>query len=291
MLFNKIGFIGLGLMGFPMAKNLIAAGYEVHITKHSDSKASFDRINELIALGGKNESNIIELVKGVDIIISILPADKEVRDVYLNKEVLNAIQKDTIILDMTSCSASTIIDVERYYSEKGIRVLDAPVSGGVGGAQKGTLTIFGAGDKDTFDKVEDVLKCLGTNIYYIGSLGKGKVLKSINNMMSSINTLATIEGFQIARKHGIDFDIMHEVIKTSSGNSIAFEMKGHKIYNKDYEPGFKLNLMRKDIKIALDSIEESSLPIAQLTYDMFLKATEYDQLDFTSISRLYNSED
>lgn len=291
MLFNKIGFIGLGLMGFPMAKNLIAAGYEVHITKHSDSKASFDRINELIALGGKNESNIIELVKGVDIIISILPADKEVRDVYLNKEVLNAIQKDTIILDMTSCSASTIIDVERYYSEKGIRVLDAPVSGGVGGAQKGTLTIFGAGDKDTFDKVEEVLKCLGTNIFYIGSLGKGKVLKSINNMMSSINTLATIEGFQIAEKHGIDFDIMQEVIKTSSGNSNAFEMKGYKIFNKDYEPGFKLSLMRKDIKIALDSIEESSLPIAQLIYDMFLKATEYDQLDFTSISRLYNSED
>ena len=278
-------------MGFPMAKNLIAAGYEVHITKHSDSKASFDRINELIALGGKNESNIIELVKGVDIIISILPADKEVRDVYLNKEVLNAIQKDTIILDMTSCSASTIIDVERYYSEKGIRVLDAPVSGGVGGAQKGTLTIFGAGDKDTFDKVEEVLKCLGTNIFYIGSLGKGKVLKSINNMMSSINTLATIEGFQIAEKHGIDFDIMQEVIKTSSGNSNAFEMKGYKIFNKDYEPGFKLSLMRKDIKIALDSIEESSLPIAQLIYDMFLKATEYDQLDFTSISRLYNSED
>ena len=291
MLLNKIGFIGLGLMGFPMAKNLIAAGYEVHITKHSDNKASIERINELIALGGKIESNIIEIVKDVDIIISILPADKEVREVYLNKEVLNAIQKETIILDMTSCAASTIIDVEQYYSEKGIKVLDAPVSGGVTGAQEGTLTIFGAGNKVAFDKVEDILKCLGTNIFYIGDVGKGKVLKSINNMMSSINTLATIEGFQIARKHGIDFDIMQEVIKTSSGNSVAFEKKGHKIYNKNYEPGFKLNLMRKDIKIALDSIEESSLPIAQLTYDMFLKASEYDQLDFTSISRLYNSED
>lgn len=288
MLINKIGFIGLGLMGFPMAKNLIDAGYEVHITKHSDNKASIEKIDALIALGGKIESDIIELVKDVDIIISILPADNEVREVYLNKEVLNAIQKETIILDMTSCSSSTIIDVERYFSEKGIRVLDAPVSGGIGGAQKGTLTIFGAGDKDTFNNVENVLKCLGTNIYYIGSLGKGKVLKSINNMMNAINTVAVIEGLTVAKENGIDLEIMHDVITHSSGSSNSLEKKFDKIINNDYEPNFKLKLMRKDVKIALDSVEDSYLPLAQLVYGMFLKATEYDQLDFTSISKLYN---
>lgn len=290
MLLNKIGFIGLGSMGFPMAKNLLAAGYEVNITRHSDNQSSIDRIDALIVLGGAFESSIVDVVKDVDLIISILPADKEVREVFLNKEVLDAVQKKAIILDMTSCSASTIIDVERYYSEKGIRVLDAPVSGGIGGAQKGTLTIFGAGDKDTFDEVDDVLKCLGENIYYIGSLGKGKVLKSINNMLSAINTVAVIEGLTVANQHGIDLEIMQDVITHSSGGSNSLEKKFDKIRNNNYEPNFKMSLMKKDVKIAIDSAENSNLPLAQLVYNMFVNAAEFDDLDFTSISQLYKAK-
>jgi 3-hydroxyisobutyrate dehydrogenase len=287
MLIKKIGFIGLGSMGFPMAKNLLDAGYQVHITKHSDNKKSMDRIDALIALGGKYKSNIVEVVKDVDLIISVLPADKELREVYLNKEVLDAVGEKTIILDMTSCSASAIIEVEKYYLEKGTRVLDAPVSGGIPGAQKGTLTIFGAGDKDTLDEIQEVLKCLGEKIYYIGSLGKGKILKSINNMLNAINTVAVIEGLAVANQNGIDLEIMYDVITNSSGSSNSLEKKFNKIRNNDYEPNFKMSLMKKDIKIAIDSGGNSTLPIAELVYNMFKEATEYQDLDYTSISQLY----
>jgi len=287
MLIKKIGFIGLGSMGFPMAKNLLAAGYQVHITKHSDNKKSMDRIDALIALGGKYKSNIVEVVKDVDLIISVLPADKELREVYLNKEVLDAVGEKTIILDMTSCSASAIIEVEKYYLEKGTRVLDAPVSGGIPGAQKGTLTIFGAGDKDTLDEIQEVLKCLGEKIYYIGSLGKGKILKSINNMLNANNTVAVIEGLAVANQNGIDLEIMYDVITNSSGSSNSLEKKFNKIKNNDYEPNFKMSLMKKDIKIAIDSGGNSTLPIAELVYNMFKEATEYQDLDYTSISQLY----
>jgi len=287
MLIKKIGFIGLGSMGFPMAKNLLDAGYQVHITKHSDNKKSMDRIDALIALGGKYKSNIVEVVKDVDLIISVLPADKELREVYLNKEVLDAVGEKTIILDMTSCSASAIIEVEKYYLEKGTRVLDAPVSGGIPGAQKGTLTIFGAGDKDTLDEIQEVLKCLGEKIYYIGSLGKGKILKSINNMLNAINTVAVIEGLAVANQNGIDLEIMYDVITNSSGSSNSLEKKFNKIKNNDYEPNFKMSLMKKDIKIAIDSGGNSTLPIAELVYNMFKEATEYQDLDYTSISQLY----
>jgi len=290
MLLKKIGFIGLGSMGFPMAKNLLAAGYQVHITKHSNNQKSIDRIDALIALGAKLESSIVEVVKDVDLIISVLPADKEVREVYLNKEVLDAVKTEAIILDMTSCTASAIIDVEKYYSEKGIRVLDAPVSGGIGGAQKGTLTIFGAGDKDTFDEIDDVLKCLGEKIYYIGSLGKGKILKSINNMLNAINTVAVIEGLTVANQNGIDLEIMYDVLTNSSGSSNSLEKKFDKIRNNDYEPNFKMSLMKKDVKIALDSVKNSTLPVAELVHKMFVNASEFGELDYTSISQLYKTK-
>jgi len=290
MLLKKIGFIGLGSMGFPMAKNLLAAGYQVHITKHSNNQKSIDRIDALIALGAKLESSIVEVVKDVDLIISVLPADKEVREVYLNKEVLDAVKTEAIILDMTSCTASAIIDVEKYYSEKGIRVLDAPVSGGIGGAQKGTLTIFGAGDKDTFDEIDDVLKCLGEKIYYIGSLGKGKILKSINNMLNAINTVAVIEGLTVANQNGIDLEIMYDVLTNSSGSSNSLEKKFDKIRNNDYEPNFKMSLMKKDVKIALDSVKNSTLPVAELVHKMFVNASGFGELDYTSISQLYKTK-
>lgn len=278
-------------MGFPMAKHLLDAGYDVYTTGHSNSKASLERIDAFKVMGGKVESNIIDAVKHVDIIISILPADKELREVFLNKDILNAISSETIIIEMTSCSSNTITEMESYYSKKGIRILDAPVSGGAIGAQNGTLTIFGSGDKELLEEVEDILKCFATNIYYIGSLGAGKTLKSINQMMNAINTVATIEGLIIAKEEGIDFDIMYDVIKNSSGNSNAFEKKFHKIIDKNYEPGFKMSLMRKDVKIALDSVDDIHLPLTQLTYDLLLKGKEYDQLDYTSISRLYIPED
>ena len=202
-------------MGFPMAKHLINSGYELIVAKHSNKQESLDRLNELEALGAIIKDNIIEVPIDTDLIISILPTDAEVRSVFINEEFHNNIKGNTVILEMTSCNSEIVMELEKYY-------LDKPVSGGVIGAVNGTLTILGSGDKEVYDNLIEILKVLGKNINYVGKLGAGKTLKSINQMMIAINTLGVIEGYYLAKEHGVDFDIMYNVIKDSSGNSYAF---------------------------------------------------------------------
>ncbi|MBU5255048.1 NAD(P)-dependent oxidoreductase [Tissierella praeacuta] len=287
MFIKKIGFIGLGAMGFPIAKHLLKHGFEVHVAKHSSKKESLDRIKELEMLGAKNKKSISEIPMGVDMVISILPSDKEVESVLLDEAFFNNIKTDSIILEMTSCSPETVIKVEEYYRSKNVKVIDAPVSGGVKGAINGSLTIFGSGNEEIFNEIKEVLDVFGQNIYYIGKLGAGKTLKSINQMMIAINTMGLIEGFSVAKKQGIDLNIMQDVISQSSGNSYSLNRYLHKLEQEDFEGGFKLSLMRKDIKTAIDSVDDIPLPFTNLVYDLFLMTKKYDDMDFIAISKLY----
>ncbi|WP_313756109.1 NAD(P)-dependent oxidoreductase [Tissierella sp.] len=288
MSIKKIGFIGLGAMGFPIAKHLLEHGFEVHIARHSSKKESIDRIKELEFLGAKDKKSISEIPIGVDMIISILPSDKEVESVLLDEAFFNNVKTDTIILEMTSCSPETVIKVEEYYMSKNVKVIDAPVSGGVKGAINGSLTIFGSGNEEVFNEIKEVLYVFGKNIHYIGRLGTGKTLKSINQMMIAINTMGLIEAFSVAKKQGIDLNIMQDVISQSSGNSYSLNRYLHKLGQEDFEDGFKLSLMRKDIKTAIDSVDDVPLPFTNLAYNLFLMTKEYDDMDFIAISKLYN---
>lgn len=290
MEFKNIGFIGLGAMGFPIAKHLLKSGYSLNIAHHSQNADSIKRITKLESLGAHVKENINEVPIGADLIITILPGDNEVKSVLINKEFAQNISEGAIILDMTSCSPGSIIEVDNYYRDKNIHVIDGPVSGGVKGAVNGTLSIFGSGEKELFNKIEKVLKSFAKNIHHVGSLGAGKALKSINQLMIGINTFGVIEGFLLANKHGIDIEIMKEVIENSSGNSYAFKNYLERLVKEDFEPGFKLSLMRKDLRIALESSRDIPLPIANLVYNLLLMGREFDDSDFSSISKIYFNE-
>jgi 3-hydroxyisobutyrate dehydrogenase-like beta-hydroxyacid dehydrogenase len=288
---KNVGFIGIGNMGFPMAKHLLEAGYKVNISKHSNREESLKRIKVLGDLGANTVDEIYEIPLGVDLIITILPTDKEIREVLLNEEFYNNVGKDTMILEMTSCSPDVVMEVEEYYRRKDVKVIDAPVSGGVKGAVNGTLTIFGSGEESTFKDIEKVLDVFSKKVYYVGALGSGKTLKSINQIMIAMNTLGVIEAFSVANKNNIDLDIMNEIIRESSGNSYAFQGYFNKIRNEEFEDGFKLKLMRKDLNTALKIGEDLPLPVSNLIHEMFLMGKKYDELDFSSISKLYNLKD
>lgn len=287
---KKIGFIGLGAMGFPMAKRLLNAGFEVHVAKHSNKNLSIQRIKELKDMGAIIQDNFPNIAKSVNVIITILPADKEVKAVLLNNEFYKNVGNGSILLEMTSCTAETIMEVEKEYLKKGVKVIDGPVSGGVLGAENGKLTVFGSGDQEVIDSIAMILDVIASTVYNVGELGKGKTLKAINQMMVAINMMSVMEGFLIATKQGIDYDTMFDVIRKSSGNSYAFERTFKNLVEEKYDAGFKLSLMRKDLKIALDSIDDIPLPFANLLYNIYLMGQEYDDYDYSKIIKLYTGK-
>jgi 3-hydroxyisobutyrate dehydrogenase-like beta-hydroxyacid dehydrogenase len=289
MQINRIAFLGLGAMGFPMVNRLCDAGYQV-LTAPFTRDPRYDDIKKAEYLSKKGviiKNSFAEAICGADLIISILPEDKQVLEVYLNSSFINNVKHGAVILEMTSCSPKTVYELIARYKEKGVYILDAPVSGGVSGAQDGKLTIFGSGEKEVFYKLRKPLEVFAENIYWVGEAGSGKALKAINQMLAAVNMVALAESFQIAKKLGIDFEIMFEVIKKSAGNSYVFERKFKNLVNNNFLAGFKLNLMRKDLRIALDSALGLKLPLSRLAYKEYESAKEYDDFDYSAISKLY----
>lgn len=289
MLIKKIGFIGLGEMGYPMALRLCGAGYDIHTAQHSNKKASLNKIENLRNKGAIIEDDFSQVAKIADLIITILPADNEVKEVLLSDGFFNNVKEDAIIMDMTSCSPDTIKEVGNMYSSKGIRIIDAPVSGGVSGAEKGTLSIFASGNEDDVFEIRKVLEVLGTKIFYVGELGKGKAIKSVNQIMVAINTIGFIEAYNLAVKQDLDLDMVYDIIKESSGYSNIFDRKFKKLITEDFDNGFKLKHMRKDIKVALDSSGDTPMLFSNLIHELLLMGKDYDELDYTSISKLFKN--
>lgn len=281
---ESIAFIGLGNMGFPMAQRLCKAGFSVRTVVHRNA----EKAQQLTAENATIANTLAEAVQGVDLVITILPQDEEVKEVLLDQEVYRTItgKASTIIMEMTSCSPQTVQKVGEEYSKAGIRVFDAPVSGGTAGAANGTLTIFGSGDPALMDELKPVLEVLAAKVYHVGKLGAGKALKAINQMMAAVNMITVAEGLALAEKEGINPDLMYDVIKESSGNSYVFEKKFNNTASGNFAAGFRTALMRKDLGIALSLGEGLELPLAKLAYEYYLKAGAYDQLDYSAVAKL-----
>lgn len=281
---KSIAFIGLGNMGFPMAKRLCNAGFSVRTAVHRNVAKS----EQLAAENGIIADTVAEAVRGVDLVITILPQDEQVKEVLLDPEVYQAIvgNSSTIIMEMTSCSPQTVQEIAEEYSKKGIRVFDAPVSGGVAGAANGSLTIFGAGDPALMDELKPVLNVLAAKVYHVGELGAGKALKAINQMMAAVNMVTVAEALVLADKCGINPEVMYDVIKQSSGNSYVFDKKFQNVVSGNFAAGFRTALMRKDLGIALSLGAGLELPLAKLAYEYYLKAGAYDQLDYSAVAKL-----
>ncbi|MFA6506183.1 MAG: NAD(P)-dependent oxidoreductase [Treponemataceae bacterium] len=280
---KKIAFIGLGAMGLPMAKRLAQAGFEVRSSVHKNKSAG----EELAAAGGRLFPSFAEAAAEADLILSILPNDAAMESVYLDPEFFAAAPQGVRILDMTSCTAAVMKKISARWSVKKAIVVDAPVSGGVGGAQSGGLTIFAAGADDAVAALAPVFAVLGKNVFRLAEIGDGKAIKAVNQMLAAVNAVAVAEAFTLSKKLGLDPAKTYEIIKVSSGGSYVFEHKFMKIATNDYSSGFKFNLMKKDLGIALDEAKGLSVPLATLASSVYDKCTGNDDKDYSVLATVY----
>jgi 3-hydroxyisobutyrate dehydrogenase-like beta-hydroxyacid dehydrogenase len=279
---KRIGFIGLGAMGLPMAKNLLKSGFELHIVAHRNRGP----VEELKQAGAIEENSAAEIVSNCQVLISILPEDRQMEAVLLSEEVLQQLKPGQVLIEMTSGSPDMMKKVNATYQEKGARVLDAPVSGGTIGAEKGTLTIMAGGDAELLETCRPVLNAMAENIYLVGAVGAGKAIKAINQMLAGIHMLASAEAVALAEKLEIDKEVVKEVIGKSSGASWMLLNKADTLAKRDYTPGFKLSLMKKDIQIAINESAENNLPLASFALNLFeSSATEDGELDFSAVGK------
>src|SRR6266536_3172219 len=254
----SVGFIGVGNMGNPMAANVLKAGFPMTVFDKSPKA-----MENLVKAGATAAGSAREVVERSEIILTSLPASPDVEAAYLEAGGLIASAKaGTILIDLSSVLPSTPRKIEPVAKAKGVGFLEAPVSGGVTGAAAGTLAIMVGGDAETLKRAEAVLKPIGPNIFHVGPVGAGNTIKAINNMMASVNSLAMMEGVALGVKAGLDPMMIYDVVKASSGGSKALERIPRALIPRDFEPGFKVALMNKDLETFNIIAKELHVPVS-----------------------------
>lgn len=282
----KIAFFGLGNMGVPMATNLLKAGFQVTSYVYGSNTAGADAIR---ACGARIVETAEEVVDGADVIISSVPADQAVKDIYLKPSIHDHVKDGAIIIEMTSCRADTVREVQAYYEDKGVKVIDAPVTGAKIGAETGNLTIIGAGDPEAFEKAQPIFDVLTRKVYNLGPVGNGKLVKAMTNLMGAVNLAMVGEICRMAKAEGLDMDAFAEVVRDSAGGSTQFDRNFMKMVDADFAPTFTLQLLRKDMGIALemaDDLEGLSMPLGQFAYRLYQSAGAYDGEDCSAIVKV-----
>ena len=292
-----IAFIGLGNMGGPMAINLVNAGHQVCVFDLSESAVA-----QVVEKGATTKPSAIECVKDAQFIISMLPAGKHVESVYLSSEtgLLNHISAGSVVIDSSTIDCATSRNVAKALATKGVGFVDAPVSGGVGGAIAGTLSFMVGGSSAEFEQVEPILKAMGKNIFHAGEHGAGQIAKVCNNMLLSVLMVGTSEALQLGLANGLDAKVLSNIMSKSSGSNWTLD-----VYNpcpnvmenvpssNNYKGGFMVDLMAKDLGLAMDTAVESksSTPMGALArslYAMHASAGNGSK-DFSSIFNIFNS--
>jgi 3-hydroxyisobutyrate dehydrogenase-like beta-hydroxyacid dehydrogenase len=255
----NVGFVGLGAMGLPMAKRVLNAGHTMYTTFHRRREPA----EELRAMGASIVATPAEVAKAADIVITILPADAELREVVFGAAgILGGMTRGKMLIEMTSGTAMATQEIAAAIEGKGGSVLDAPVSGGTPAAEQGTLTIMVGGEEPLLERCRPLLQSMGTRILHVGKVGQGKIVKIVNQMMAAIHLITIGEAFALGIKNGADPEILYEVIKSSSGYSKMMDLRlpGF-LLEGSFEPGFKLDLMKKDVNLALESAKASGTPL------------------------------
>ena len=270
---RKIGFIGLGAMGKHMAKNLIKAGYD--LTVHDLVPQA---VEEIVSLGAKKGKSPAETAREVEVVITMLPADDEVKAVALGPDgILEGARKGSVIIDMTSLAPHTSKYVASEAQKKGVKFLDAPVSGGTTGAEKGTLTIMVGGDKALLDEHMELLQAMGKTIYHVGDVGMGETVKMVNQMLVGINLAGIVEALVLGTKLGVKPEVLYKIIRASSGNSFMLDSRvPNFIFTGNFtQPGFAVDLLRKDLGLSLESAKVNKVPLYMTAqaYQYFTRAT------------------
>ena len=294
----KIGFIGLGHMGNPMARNLLKNG---HTLKVFDVVP--DLVKSLTELGAESATSPATCSQGVELVITMLPSSPHVRSVYTGKDsgILHGVPAGVLLIDSSTIDPHTARDVAMDARAHGNNMVDAPVSGGTGGAEAGTLTFMVGGDTADFEKAKPILQCMGKNIVHCGGAGNGQVAKICNNMMLAIEMIATAEGMALAAKLGMDPKVFAGIANSSSGrcwSSDTYNPYPGVLENvpasRGYTGGFGSDLMLKDLTLVTEAAKAAKQPVmlgaaAQQLYQMH-STMGNGALDFSSIIKLYKKD-
>ncbi len=239
----SVGFIGVGNMGNPMASNVLKNGFALTVFD-KNPKA----MENLLRAGAKQGASAKDVVDRSEVVMTCLPASPDVEALYLDTGgLVESARPGTILIDLSSVLPSTPRKVESRAKERGVHFLESPVSGGVAGARAATLAVMVGGDVDVLKRAEPVLRSIGPNIFHVGPVGAGNTVKAINNMMACVNSCAMMEGLALGVKAGLDPTTIYQVVKASSGASKALERIPTAIIPRNFEPGFKVFLMNKDL--------------------------------------------
>ena len=283
----KVGFIGLGIMGKPMAKNLLKAGYELIVTNRS--KLS---VEELVKEGATAVDSPKEVAQLCDVIITMLPNSPEVKEVVLGENgVIDGVKEGATVIDMSSIAPKASQEIAEELSKKAVNFLDAPVSGGEPKAVDGTLSVMVGGEKKTFDKYYDLLMAMAASVVYTGQIGAGNTTKLANQIIVALNIAAMSEALVLATKAGVEPQLVYEAIKGGLAGSNVLDAKAPLVMDRKFDPGFKINLHIKDLQNALDTAHEIGAP-SHLTAGVMeimqaMKTEGLDNLDHSALIKYY----
>jgi 2-hydroxy-3-oxopropionate reductase len=286
---KKIGFIGLGIMGKPMAKNLLKAGYELVVY---DIIAA--PVQELTSVGAKAGTSPKDVAAQSEVIITMLPNSPEVKEVVLGMNgVIEGVPPGAIVVDMSSIAPLASQEISARLAEKGTLMLDAPVSGGEPKAIDGTLAIMVGGPEPVFNEVRDILEEMGASVTWVGGIGSGNVTKLANQMIVAINIAAVSEAMVLATKAGVDPEKVYQAIRVGLAGSTVLEAKMPKILAGDFKPGFRIELHIKDLGNVLDTAHNLGVPIPLTSQVMeIMQALKMDgkaKNDHSSIVQFYEN--
>ena len=283
----KIGFIGLGIMGKPMSKNLLKAGYQLVVFNRSKGS-----VKELVAAGAKAADNPREVAEQAETVITMLPNSPDVREVVLGTAgVIEGAAKGSVVIDMSSIAPLVSREIAARLEEKGVEMLDAPVSGGEPKAIEGTLAVMVGGKKEIFDKCYPVMKAMAGSVVHVGGAGAGNIAKLANQVIVALNIAAMSEALVMAAKAGADPERVYQAIRGGLAGSAVLDAKAPLVMDRKFNPGFRINLHIKDLNNVLETSHAVGAPL-QLTASVMeimqsLKVDGLGDTDHGSLIRYY----
>lgn len=283
---RTIGFIGLGVMGKPMAGNLLEAGYPLVV--HNRSRGPVDNLADR---GATPASSPAEVAQKSDLIITCLPDSPDVRLVALGDEgLIEGVAAGDIHVDMSTISPTVAVEVADALAAKDVRCLDAPISGGDVGAQEGTLSIMVGGHADVFESVKAVLEVMGETIVHCGPNGAGQTVKACNQVQVALNLIGMAEALVLGEKAGVDLAVVVDVLSGGFAQSRVMDVRGPNVIRGIFEPGFRSKLHYKDLNIIRETARDfgASLPAAALAHELFgaMQAQGWGDLDHSAVIRV-----
>ncbi|AKV54993.1 tartronate semialdehyde reductase [Bifidobacterium actinocoloniiforme DSM 22766] len=283
----KVGFVGLGIMGKPMAINVLKNGYEV---------VAYDRneagISAIVEAGGQAGANGKDVAERTDVVITMLPNSPNVESALFDEGgIAEGLSEGKAVIDMSSIAPLASRDFAKRLAEKGVDFMDAPVSGGEPKAVDGTIAVMVGGEQAVFDKYESLLKTMASTVTLVGGVGAGNITKLANQMIVAINIAGISEAYCLAKKAGVSPENVYKAIRTGLAGSVVMDQKSQKIFDGDFNPGFRIELHIKDLQNVMDtahSVNVSS-PFSALAMEIMqsLKAHGHEKEDHSAVAEWY----